>query len=131
VTTVRRCGAAVVAKEADTMIELTQFMTEVLSMWFERDAAVRRKVIADHFHPEVRFIDPDGTFVGYEGLEKFSDALQQRFPKGEFRLASPPDRMADAVRTYWKLGDVTGMDFALFDGDKIRALYVFVPGPKH
>jgi alkanesulfonate monooxygenase SsuD/methylene tetrahydromethanopterin reductase-like flavin-dependent oxidoreductase (luciferase family) len=113
------------------MIDPTQFMTEILSMWFERDAAARRKAIADHFHPDVRFIDPDGTFVGYEGLEKFSDALQQRFPEGRFQLAGPPDQMADAVRAFWKLGAVTGMDFALLDRDKIKTLYVFVPRPKH
>jgi hypothetical protein len=55
-------------------------------------------------------------FVGYEGLEKFSDSLQSRFPGAVFRLAGRPQRLGDAIRTYWNFGPpakpdaVSGMD---------------------
>jgi hypothetical protein len=107
----------------------TQFMNEVLANWFERDPVVRRKALASHFHPDIHFVDHDGTFVGYEELEKFSDALQKRFPEGRFAMSATPERVANAVRAFWTLGRGTGMDFALFEGTRIKALYVFVHAP--
>jgi len=112
------------------MIDPTAFMREILTMWFERDATIRRETIRAHFHPDVRFVDHDGTFVGYEGLEAFSDSLQRRFPTGAFVMTGPAERLDDAIRAYWTLGPATGMDFALLDGDKIKTLYAFVTLPK-
>jgi len=112
------------------MIDPTAFMREILTMWFERDATIRRETIRAHFHPDVRFVDHDGTFVGYEGLEAFSDSLQRRFPSGAFVMTSAAERLDDAIRAYWTLGPAAGMDFALLEGDKIKTLYAFVTPPK-
>ena len=122
-------GARSIPSNDLAAIDDTQFMNEVLANWFERDPIVRRKVLASHFHPDIHFIDHDGTFVGYEELEKFSDALQKRFPDGRFAMSGTPERVANGVRAFWTLGKATGMDFALFEGTKIKALYVFVHAP--
>ncbi|MFT3691624.1 MAG: nuclear transport factor 2 family protein [Kofleriaceae bacterium] len=110
------------------MIDPTRFMTEVLAMWFERDRVARRAAIVAHFHPDIRFVDHDGTFVGHDALERFSDSLQQRFPTAHF-VVGAVEQLGDAVRAYWTLGRATGMDFAIFEGDKIKTLYAFVTPP--
>jgi 5-methylthioribose kinase len=112
------------------MTDDTQFMNEVFAIWVERDHIARRKAMASHFHPDIHFFDHDGTFVGYEELEKFSNALQKRFPDGRFAMSGTPERMANGVRTFWTLGRATGMDFVLFEGEKVKAMYVFVQAPK-
>jgi hypothetical protein len=112
------------------MISDTQFMSEVFAIWLERDPVARRKALASHFHPDIHFFDHDGTFVGYEELEKFSDSLQKRFPNERFTMSGTPERMANGVRVFWTLGRATGMDFALFEGTKIKTMYVFVQVPK-
>lgn len=104
-------------------------MTEVLAAWFERDVAARRASFERHFHPDIRFVDHDGTFAGLAALETFSDSLQARFPTGRFAMTGPAEQLGDAVRAYWTLGKATGMDFAIFDGDKIKTLYAFVKPP--
>lgn len=117
------------------MIDATEFMTEVLAMWTQREAETRRSAIAAHFHQDVRFYDGDAEMAGQAALEKFSDSLQSRFPQASFALASPPQVLGNAIRAYWYFGPpakpqaVNGMDFAILDGDKIRTLYAFVNLP--
>jgi hypothetical protein len=45
-------------------------------------------------------------------------------------MSGTPERMANGVRVFWTLGRATGMDFALFEGTKIKTMYVFVQVPK-
>jgi SnoaL-like domain len=110
----------------------TEFMTQLFAMWIEPDVAARRIAIETHFHPDIRFHDRDGEFVGYEGLETFSDSLQSRFPGALFTLAGPPQRLGDAIRAYWHFGppakpdSVSGMDFILLFEGKISSLYAFI-----
>lgn len=109
--------------------EATRFMTELLAIWTETDGVSRRASIEAHYQPDIRFTDLDGEFVGYEALETFSDSLQARFPGEQFELVGHPDTLGDAVRAYWNLGPVSGMDFALLEDGKVRALYAFIQRP--
>jgi hypothetical protein len=117
------------------MIDATRFMTEVLAMWTQPDATLRRSALAAHFHRDVRFYDRDGEMTGHAALETFSDSLRSRFPQASFSLASPPQILGNALRAYWYFGPpanpraVNGMDFAILDGDKVRTLYAFVNVP--
>jgi hypothetical protein len=114
------------------VVDPTRFMTEVFATWIERDVAARRASIEAHFRPDVQFFDHDGAMAGHAALETFSDSLQRRFPAARFSLARPPEVLGDALRAYWTFGPpekpaaVDGMDFAIFDGDKIKTLYAFV-----
>jgi SnoaL-like domain len=118
----RRLGAA----------DENEYMTELFAMWMESDIAVRRAAIEAHFQRDVRFHDRDGEFVGYDGLEKFSDSLQTRFPGAKFTLAGQPQRLGDAIRAYWHFGPpanpaaVSGMDFIILSDGRASALYAFV-----
>lgn len=118
-----------------TTIEATQFMTEILGMWTEPEVDVRRAVIRAHFDEGVHFHDPDGEFIGYAGLEAFSDSLQNRFPGARFTLAETPRTVGNAIRAFWHFGPpdnpqaVSGMDLVILDGDKVGNLYAFVDDP--
>ena len=52
-----------------------------------------------------------------------------------FTLAGRPQRLGDAIRTYWNFGPpakpdaVSGMDFIILSDDKVRTLYAFVDAP--
>jgi len=78
-------------------------MTEILIMWTETDAEARRAAIESHFEDDVQFFDADGQFVGFEGIESFSDSLQSRFPDARFALVRPPQMIGGAIRAYSRL----------------------------
>lgn len=114
------------------MLDPGQFMTELLAMWTETDRGLRRAAIEAHFHDDARLYDPDGEYNGHDEVERFSDSLQSRFPGARFTLAEPPHQVADAIRAYWLFGPpdrpraVSGMDFVILDGAKVRTLYAFL-----
>ena len=74
-------------------VDVNQFMTEILGMWTETDASARRAAIESHFDEGVTFHDPDGEFVGHDGIEAFSDSLQRRLPGARFKLADAPQML--------------------------------------
>jgi len=109
--------------------EAKQFMSELLAIWTETDPAARRAAIVSHYHDDIVFFAPDGVFTGHTDLESFSDSLQQRFPGQRFEMVGEPTAVGDALRTYWRFGPVSGMDFAVIADDKVRTLYAFVERP--
>ncbi len=117
-------------------VDVNQFMTEILGMWTETDVSARRAVIESHFDEGVIFHDPDGKFVGYDGIEAFSDSLQRQFPGARFKFADAPQMLGNAIRGIWQFGPpdnpeaISGMDFAIWDGRRVTALYAFVENPQ-
>lgn len=117
----------------------TQFMTEILAMWTETNADARRAIIQSHFDEDVVFQDRDGQFVGHAGLEAFSDSLQrlpsEPLPDSTFCPSRESTTLGNAIRAYWHFGPpenpqaVSGMDFIIWDGEKVSALYAFVDTP--
>ena len=105
------------------------FMTELLAIWTQTDPATRRDAIAAHYHDDIVFHDPDGVFTGHADIEAFSDSLQQRFPGQQFEMVGEPSVVGDALRTYWRFGPVSGMDFAVVVDEKVKKLYAFVERP--
>lgn len=109
-------------------------MNRLLGTWTESDRTSRRTAFEDLFRPDAHFHDLDGEFIGYEALESFSDSLQSRFAGARFTLTAATT-MGNAIRATWTFGPpehpdaVTGMDFVIFDGDKISLLYAFVERP--
>jgi hypothetical protein len=110
-------------------VDTKRFMTELLAIWTETDVVVRHAAVEAHYADDVVFHDPDGDFSGYAELESFSDSLQQRFPGQHFEMIGEPTAVGDALRTYWRFGAVSGMDFAILYEGKITTLYAFVERP--
>ena len=109
--------------------QATQFMTELLAVWTETDPAIRLAAIEAHYQDDIVFYDPDGVFTGHDALESFSDSLQRRFPGQHFEMVGQPSAVGDALRTYWRFGPVSGMDFAVITDDRVSTLYAFVERP--
>jgi hypothetical protein len=109
-----------------TPIDAAQFMNELFAIWTETNHTARRAAIETHFDPDVDLHDPDGEFIGYDALEAFSNALQQRFPGARFEMVGHPDRVGNALRTNWRFGPDRGTDFVLLHDQKVRSLYAFV-----
>ena len=113
----------------------SEFMTEVLAMWTDTDASARRRVLDRRFAEDVRFYDPEGSFIGHAGLEEFSAGFRARFPGARFALAGPPQTAGPGFRAFWTFGPqespaaVAGMDFVIWDGERAQALYAFVNAP--
>ncbi len=109
-------------------------MTSLLGMWTQSDRTSRRRAIENLFRPDAHLHDTDGDFVGYEALEGFSDSLQARFPGARFTLTAVTS-IGNAIRASWNFGPperpdaVTGMDFVIFDGEKISQVFAFVEPP--
>jgi hypothetical protein len=57
------------------------FMASVLGMWTQSDRQSRRASLEELFRPDAQFHDPDGEFVGYDALERFSDPCNHASPK--------------------------------------------------
>lgn len=110
-------------------VEAKQFMTKLLAIWTETDPVVRRAAIETHYADNVVFHDPDGDVTGHAELEAFSDSLQQRFPGNRFEMIGEPTAVGDALRTHWRFGPISGMDFAILTEGKITTLYAFVERP--
>ncbi len=117
------------------MIDLSAFIEEILAMWTNPDVDERLDVIRTHLTTDVRLHDHDGTFEGEAGLERFSASLRARFPQARFHLTAPPDVVGDGMRVMWTFGPdarpdaVSGMDFMLWDGTRVRAIYAWVSRP--
>lgn len=109
-------------------------MTSLLSTWTQSDLPFRRVALEDLFRPDGHLHDKDGDFVGYEALEGFSDSLQERFPGERFTLTAVTS-VGTAIRASWTFGPperpdaATGMDFVIFEGDKVSHVYAFVEPP--
>ena len=44
-------------------------------------------------------------------------------------MVGEPSAVGDALRTYWRFGPVSGMDFAVIADGKVQTLYAFVERP--
>jgi hypothetical protein len=113
---------------------LASLMEENLSkVWSERDKAIRLKVIEDLYE-----IDCGLYHVGYQthGHQAINDSVTEvvkQMPEDfVFRLIKPVVINNNIGRLLWGKGPKgeppvqTGMDIAIFQNDKIQALYVFL-----
>jgi hypothetical protein len=115
-----------------TEILLTKNLFEVFG---ERDAAKRRAAIAAIWAEDGIFIDPEGRFVGHEGVNQSIVQLHKMFPDFVFTAIGPPQAFHDIGRQAWGFGppnkppQVTGLDIATVKDGRIAALYTFIEGP--
>ena len=99
----------------------------------ERDAARRLGTVKSIYAKEAEFFEGDEGIKGHDAISAKVGALQASFPPDfTFSPTSAPARNHDVGRMTWRVGTAaahslaTGMDVALFERGKIRALYVFL-----
>ena len=104
----------------------------VLEVFGERDSERRKSVINELYTENCTFFDADEQIIGRDALNAKVERILQEAPGFVFRLAGPAEVNHDHGRLRWRFGPdgaapvVTGMDVAVFEQGRIRALYAFL-----
>lgn len=81
---------------------------EYLAVWNEDDADRRRRMLAEGWSAEARYVDPLMAGDGREGVAGMIDAVRGRFPGHGFVLRGAADGHGAFVRFSWTLGGPDG-----------------------
>lgn len=104
----------------------------LLEVFGQRDAERRKVAISELYAEDCTFFEAEGKIVGRDALNKKVERILQDAPGFVFRSVNPPQVNHDHGRLQWQFGPngaapvVTGMDVAVFERGRIRALYTFL-----
>jgi SnoaL-like domain len=107
----------------------------LLEVFGQRDSARREVAIAEIYAADCTFFEAEERIVGRDALNAKVERLLQEAPGFVFRAAGPAQVNHDLARLPWHFGPtgappaVTGMDVAIFEHGRIRALYTFLDKP--
>jgi hypothetical protein len=113
--------------------QMTNLIQNYIAVWNERDAEKRRLLVDKVFSDECIYIDPNDSVAGRDAIERLVEALQARLPDLRFSLSGTVNAHHDQALFGWVLAApgaatpaATGIDMAVFDGNRIRQLHGFV-----
>lgn len=114
--------------------ELADLMLRNLQEVFnERDPARRIGAVKSIYAKEAEFFEGDEHIKGHDAISAKVSALQASFPPDfTFSPTGAPASNHDLGRLTWRVGPAaappiaTGMDVAVFERGRIRALYTFL-----
>ena len=101
----------------------------------QRDSARRAAAIAELYTTDCTFFEAEGQVNGWEALNAKVGSILKDAPGFVFRAAGPAQINHDLGRLQWQFGPVgappvvTGTDIAVFEHERIRALYTFLDEP--
>ena len=104
----------------------------LLEVFGQRDSARRAAVIAELYTADCTFFEADEQVTGREALNARVGSILKDAPGFVFRAVGPAQVNHDLGRLRWQLGPagappvVTGTDIAVFEQERIRALYTFL-----
>jgi hypothetical protein len=104
----------------------------VLEVFGERDSARRKSVIDELYTENCTFFEADDQVIGHDALNAKVQGILKEAPGFVFSLAGHAEVNHDHGRLRWYFGPkgaapvVEGMDVAVFEQGKIRALYAFI-----
>ena len=78
--------------------------TRYLDTWNEADPERRRRLLADTFSDDARYVDPLMRGGGAAEIDGLIGAVQARFPGFRFAVLGTPNGHGDHVRFSWSLG---------------------------
>jgi hypothetical protein len=121
-----------VRKMSDKVADL--MLRNLQEVFNEKDAARRIVAVKSIYAEEAEFFEGDERIEGHDAISAKVGALQASFPPDfTFAPTSAPARNHDVGRLPWRVGPAaaappvaTGMDVAVFEQGKVRALYVFL-----
>jgi hypothetical protein len=100
-----------------------------------RPARFRAPAIVEIYVANCTFFESGEWIVGRDALNARIERILQEAPGFVFRATAPAEVNHDLGRLQWHLGPpgvppaVTGMDVAIFEHGRIRALYTFLDKP--
>ena len=107
----------------------------LLEVFGQPDSARRAVAIAEIYAANCTFFEAGERIVGRDALNARIERILQEAPGLVFRATGPAEVNHDLGRLRWHLGPagappaVTGMDVAIFEHGRIRALYTFLDKP--
>jgi hypothetical protein len=114
---------------------LGRLMEKNLSEVFgERDSARRKVAISELYTEDCTFFDAEEQSIGRAALSARVESILQKAPGLVLQAVGPAQVIQDLGRLKWRFGSpgaspvVTGMDIAMFQQGRIRALYTFLDG---
>jgi SnoaL-like domain len=108
----------------------------LLEVFGQVDSARRAAAIAQIYTADCTFFEAEEEVAGREALNAKVSAILKDAPGFEFRAAGPAQVNHNLGRLHWHFGPagappvVTGMDIAVFERGRIRALYTFLDTPE-
>lgn len=108
----------------------------LLEVFGQQDSVRRAVVIAEIYTADCTFYEAEERIVGRDALNVKVDGILREAPGFVFRTTGPAQVNHDLGRLTWKFGPagappvVTGMDIAVFEQGRIRALYTFLDKPE-
>jgi SnoaL-like domain len=113
----------------------TMMERNLLEVFGQLDSARRAVAIAEIYTANCTFFEAAERIVGRDALNAKIERILQEAPGFVFRATGPAEVNHDLGRLQWHLGPagappaVTGMDVAIFEHGRIRALYTFLDKP--
>jgi hypothetical protein len=107
----------------------------LLEVFGQLDSARRAVAIAEIYTANCTFFESGERIIGRDALNAKIERILQEAPGFVFRATKPAEVNHDLGRLQWHLGPaggppvVTGMDVAIFEHGRIRALYTFLEKP--
>lgn len=113
----------------------TLLQDSLLLIWNNRNSAERIALMEKIYASDITFYESNDSepFVGKESIDQLIQTLQKDWPSGfEFTLTDTPKSNHNVQQISWQLGTpgqqpaATGMDVAIIENGKIKALYLFL-----
>jgi hypothetical protein len=107
----------------------------LLEVFGQRDSARRADEIAEIYTVDCTFYEAKERTTGRDALNAKIGGILQEAPGFVFRAVGPAQVNHNLGRLQWHFGPpgtppvVTGMDVAVFEHGRIRALYTFIDEP--
>jgi hypothetical protein len=107
----------------------------LLEVFGQVDSARRAAVIAELYTADCTFFEAEEQVTGREALNVKVGSILKDAPGFEFHAVAPAQINHNLGRLRWQLGPagappvVTGTDIAVFEHERIRALYTFLDEP--
>jgi hypothetical protein len=86
------------------MSDPTSVARKYLEAWNETDPRSRRRLIAEHWTGDARYVDPLMSARGAEQIDGLIAGVHDRFPGFRFELIGEPNGHGEHVRFSWSLG---------------------------
>jgi hypothetical protein len=118
---------------SDTLGRLME--RNLFDVFGQRDSVRRAAAIAELYTADCTFFEAKDQVIGREGLNAKVESILKDAPGFVFRAAGPAQVNHDLGRLRWQLGPagappvVKGTDIAVFEHERIRALYTFLDEP--
>ncbi len=109
-----------------------------LDTWNAADESHRRRLLDQHWSPEVSYVDPLAEVSGRDGVSAVVAGARDQFPDMVFTLVGQVDAHHDQMRFQWGLGPagaapvVIGFDVVVLDQQgriaDVRGFLDLIPG---